>query len=521
VEDNKEDILKASNIKEYTITPIEEQDVNQSPIMQVRLDPRVTTNPFGIFYEPGAPVGGFSDYRKKPSSLTPAVLRNMAARCEPIAAIINVRCNQVGAFSTPSDDRDLPGYTIRLRDRQATPTAHERDEIANLVRFMENTGFFYNPERKNNFEMYQRAIVRDRLTFGAIATQIIADQKGRIAEFRNWDVSTISFATESYQSRRARNTLPIAYIQEVDGQIVGEFTSLEMAYGIANPTSAIEAGGYGIAELEVLIDLVTSFLFSKDYNKAFFTKNSVPAGILSITGKLKEEELMMFRKQWAYQVKGINNAWNVPIIATEDGKGVDFKPFKSTQRDAEYMKWMDFLIRLISAVYQIAPEEINFETRGSASGSNFVAKEGGQAIMASKDRGLVPLLRFLASYYNTNLIGRMSDKYIFTYTGINPEDKEKVADLKLKRKHYMTVNEFRAEDDLPKLPPLEKIKNPFDIPDIYLNAWLDVQRQKQEREQQAAAMAAVSNPTDTSDGKSEEKENEAPKKLTDNLESPE
>ena len=116
-------------------------------------------------------------------------LRRIAKKMEPISAIIKLRSNQVGAFSHISHDQDGVGFRIMLRNQQASPTSAEKAEMKTIEEFFLNTGFTYNPERQDNFETYQRKLVRDRLTLDAMCTQLVANQRGELTEF--WAMETL------------------------------------------------------------------------------------------------------------------------------------------------------------------------------------------------------------------------------------------------------------------------------------------------------------------------------------------
>jgi len=471
------------------VKTVDEQAQLGTELVQVHVDPTTKTFPFGAFIDPYITVDA-GGYVKKQSLLDFKTLRKIAKKVEPISAIIKLRSNQVGAFSHVSHDTDGVGFKIMLRNQTKHPTPQELVEMHAIEEFLLNTGFSHNPNRQDNFEAFQRKIVRDRLTLDAISVQLVANKKGELTEFWAMDAGTIFYAVEHYNARRTGTYQPIRYIQERDGQIVGEFTGLEMAYGVANPTTDLENQGYGESEVELLIETVTAYLFARDYNKYFFSKNSVPAGIITLVGKYGEQELQDFKRQWVAQVQGTNNAWRVPIVTAEEGKGATFTPFKTSHKDAEYMNYLEFLIKITAAVYQTSPEEINFAMGSGVQSSPMVAKEGGQAILASKDRGLVPLLRFLENFYNKHLVQRLNPKYKFMFTGTQPEDRQAKADLKNKRSFYLTINELRAEDDLKPIK-LKDVEDPMDLPNnpALLQAWQAMQMQKQQEEMQAQQQA--------------------------------
>jgi hypothetical protein len=483
-----ENLLK-SFATSTVIPTLQDQKDKGVELSQVFREYPMETEPFGVFYNPFAPQGSAEGFRRKPSMLSNHVLMTMARKCEPVAAIIKIRTNQVAAFARPADDSDKPGFRIKMRDKEAHPTDEDKKIIKILTDFMLNTGYHYNRDRVDNFEQYLRKITRDRLTIDATVTQLVANRDGLLSEFYAMDGSTVYFAVDTYKPTRNETYEPIMYIQEIDGVVVAEFTNVELAYGVANVSTDVRTMGYGESELELLIEIVTSYLFSRDYNKSFFTKGSVPAGILSLIGKYKEEELRAFKREWALQINGAMNQFRVPIVAAEEGRGIDFKLLKTSQKDAEFMKWMDFLIRMTAAIYQTSPEEINFSIENTGASSPVIAKEGGQAILASKDRGLVPLLRFFENYINSNIIYRIDPRYVFEFTGVEPEDEDK----RLERENkagglYISVNEIRAKRDLKPFPKLEEIENYFDLPAdaTTRQIWMQLKQAKEQQEQAAA-----------------------------------
>jgi hypothetical protein len=126
----------------------------------------------------------------------------------------------------------------------------------------------------------------------------------------------------------------------------------------------------------------------------------------------------------------------------------------SSAEEMGYSTWMGYLTKIACAIYQIDPAELGF-VFGSEGVTSSLSQGGPeQRILASKDRGLRPLLRQVQGWVNRWIIHEIDPSLSFRFEGLDAED----ASAKLKSdidkvSHYMTINEVRAENGL---EPLEK-----------------------------------------------------------------
>ena len=61
-----------------------------------------------------------------------------------------------------------------------------------------------------------------------------------------------------------------SFVQVYQNTKVNEFYPWELCFGVRNPSTSIYANGYGVSELEELINVVTSMLWGDEYNRRFF-----------------------------------------------------------------------------------------------------------------------------------------------------------------------------------------------------------------------------------------------------------
>jgi hypothetical protein len=148
----------------------------------------------------------------------------------------------------------------------------------------------------------------------------------------------------------------------------------------------------------------------------------------------------------------------------------------------EFEKWMNYLINVSCAVFQIDPAEVNFPNNGGVGGKGASMMEGGhkEKFNQSKDKGLKPLLTFVASLINKYVIWQFSSDFIFTFKGLNENSEKDQAELDASQvKTYKTVNEIRAEHD----------QDPIENGDIILDGvFVQYMSNLQQQQQQRAMM---------------------------------
>ena len=398
-----------------------------------------------------------TNYKDKPSSLSYNILYQMSVKNSVVGAVINTRVNQVSAFTKPARfSEDGVGYKIRLRDPSETPNSEQKEVMNSIELFLENCGFSDDSDR-DDFDTFIRKIVRDSLTYDQMCFEVIPDRKGKPAEILAVDAATIRAASENYQADQTwmemvpnKKNEEVKWVQVVDGTIVSWFTARELAFGVRNPRTNINLQPYGFSELEQLIHQITSHLYAEEYNSKFFSQGGTTKGIINIksdpNGIGNKEQLDSFKRQWRAQVNGMTGAWKTPVLQVP--QGIEYTNVSQSNREMEFEKWMNYLVNIVCAVYQIDPAEVNFPNNGGVSGNGGSVFESSQEVKLknSKDKGLKPLMRFIESIINKFVVSKFSQDYVFVFTGLDEKSEEEKAELDTKQvKTWRTVNEIRKE----------------------------------------------------------------------------
>ena len=407
------------------------------------------------YYENPIRMAESTNYKDKPSSLSYNILYQMSMKDSVVAAVINTRINQVSMFTQPARfSTDGIGYKIRLRDPLAIPTAEQTEVMNSIELFLENCGY-KNDNSTDDFNDFIKKIVRDSLTYDQACFEIVPDRKGRPAQILAVDAATIRAASEDYEpnsswaTRTPKKNEEVKWVQVVDGSIVSWFTANELAFGVRNPRTNINLQPYGFSELEQLIQQITSHLYSEEYNSKFFSQGGTTKGIINIksdpNGIGNKEQLESFKRQWRAQVNGMTGAWKTPVLQVP--QGIEYINVSQSNRDMEFSQWVNYLINIVCAVYQIDPAEVNFANNGGAAAQSSVFESSQeQKLKNSKDKGLKPLLRFIETLMNKYVVSRFSQEYVFVFTGLDEKSEEEKAELDSKQvKTWRTVNEIRKE----------------------------------------------------------------------------
>ncbi|MCU0912950.1 MAG: phage portal protein [Planctomycetes bacterium] len=401
-----------------------------------------------LLYDPFSVIDqlGFKD---RPSGMTYAMLEDIHRKVPVVSAIIQTRVNQVANFCIPQLNDREPGYQIKLRDEEKSPTKKEMVRAKAIEDWLRYTGST-RAYGKDSLESFVRKLIRDSLVYDQGCFEVVDNRKGEPSDFYAVDASTIRLADIPTAAEPSDDPKRVRYVQVYDDVVIAEFAASELCFGVRNPRTGIRLNGYGMSEIEMLIRTVTAMLWAFEYNARFFSQGSVTKGLINIKGAIPDTKLEAFRRQWYQQIAGVANAWRTPVINAED---LQYINLHSSNRDMEFSAFLDWLIKIASAVYQIDPSEINFLFGNTGQQQQMFQAPAEGRIKSSKDRGLRPLLRALGEWLNRYLIWRIDEDYQIVFTGLDMRSGAEIADLQKKQSTYLkTVDEIRAEDDLPPLP---------------------------------------------------------------------
>lgn len=409
---------------------------------------KAVDEPKTLFWDPFAIVEQLG-YKDRPSSLTYATLKSMVYKMPIIYAIIQTRINQVASFSRVQHDRYQLGFRIKLRDTEKEPTRIERRWMQDMEMLITHTGVTDNPKGRDSFNTFLRKVMWDSLVYDQLCTEIVQNRKGVPCEWYAVDGATIRLADSASTYVDEDKTKAVRYVQIYDGMVIAEYSQDEMIFGVRNPHTDIRLFRYGVAELEILITTVTSLLYGFSYNTKQFTTASAPKGIINFKGTIPERQLQAFRRFWYQLLSGPEGMWKTPITNAED---LQYINMQQTSRDMEFSAWIDFLIKVSASCFSMDPIEVNFQYGNVGQKASLTEASNKEKITESKERGLRPLLVSVSEWMNQGIVHPINEDFELAFVGLDAMTREQLAELNNKRvKTHQTIDELRAEDDLPPL----------------------------------------------------------------------
>lgn len=423
-------------------------------------------------------------YKDKAFSLTYTTLKRMS-KTPIINSIIKTRKNQVADFAEPQENKYQTGFVVRKKSKGGVE--QKMDNKDKKVSFS-ITDFLLKGGNSvdwgyDDFDTFIRKIVEDSLVYDQMTFEVMRNRRGKVESFIATDASTFrianSFFAKDYDSPYFRDNKGVwgysnedfgkkikgyypSYVQIYQNNKVAEFYPWELCFGVRNPSTSIYSNGYGCSELEELINVVTSLLWGDEYNRRFFSQGSAPKGMLRVKGTVNETALQQFKQQWQSMITGVMQSWKTPVV----NQDVEWIDLQKNNRDMEYSSWMEYLIKLACAVYNIDPVEIGWDiSRGSNPGGLFEGSQE-QRFQHSKDKGLYPLLKFLQRKINKYIIEPIHPDYELVFMGLNGMSIEQELEMDIKKVGaFSTINEIREKYEMKPLEDGDIIEN-----SIYIQA---------------------------------------------------
>jgi hypothetical protein len=392
-----------------------------------------------VFFDPNDISGNGRGFKDSKGVLSFSVLRRMGD-IHIVKSIVSTRVEQIMNFMDFSEDEQKEGYTIRKKKSLFSTgdeklTNEDKKKIAKIVEFLEKGGWTDKWDNVDSLQEFVSKIMSDSLTLDQLAFEMVRNRMWELQKFRAVDASLIRFLDsvdprqrEGFEQYRFKGHLP-RYCMVWDEMILHNpitkepilYYPWELGFGIRNKTSDVRRNGYGISELETLVNIITWILWGFSYNANFFSQGSQPKGFINIKNpNISNSTLQEFRQAWTQTMAGVSNSHRTPVINGIDLEWVDLQ--KLSNRDMEFNEWIKFLIIMTCSVYRIDPSELGFNFKES---QQIFGQDGQrERLKHSREKGLKPLLIFLQGIITKYIVSELDENYEFAFTGIEVEDEE-------------------------------------------------------------------------------------------------
>ena len=309
-----------------------------------------------------------------------------------IRAAINLRRQQVSRAK----------WDIVTYDGEQRGTIRKINQVKELLR--------YPNRRMDSWRSLIEPVVEDILVLDQGCIEVIPTRGGAIglegakpvAELIAKNGGSIAFNNEWDGEN---DTDPRYFEVDETGRQIRKFKNHELLVIIANP---VTYSPIGLSPLEVLADTIEADLTAAAYN-AKAVSQAAPPGVLHLGEGIRADQVDSFKAYWDTEISGRSQ-----IAITGGGKGVQWIPLASSNRDMQFMEWQVYLARKICAVFGVQPQDI-----GITMDVNRASAEVGAAFTA--DNGIAPLLDLIAEYMTREIIWRYDKNLRFVYTEVGRE----------------------------------------------------------------------------------------------------
>lgn len=392
-----------------------------------------------VFFDPNDISGNGRGFKDSKGVLSFSVLRRMGD-IHIVKSIVSTRVEQIMNFMDFSEDEQKEGFTIRKKKSLFSTgdeklTNEDKKKISKIVDFLEKGGWTDKWDNVDSLQEFVSKIMSDSLTLDQLAFEMVRNRMWELQKFRAVDASLIRFLDsvdprqrEGFEQYRFKGHLP-RYCMVWDEMILHNpitkepilYYPWELGFGIRNKTSDVRRNGYGVSELETLVNIITWILWGFSYNANFFSQGSQPKGFINIKNpNISNSTLQEFRQAWTQTMAGVYNSHRTPVINGIDLEWVDLQ--KLSNRDMEFNEWIKFLIIMTCSVYRIDSSELGFNFKES---QQIFGQDGQrERLKHSREKGLKPLLIFLQGIITKYIVSELDENYEFAFTGIEVEDEE-------------------------------------------------------------------------------------------------
>ena len=367
--------------------------------------------------------------------------------------IVNTRIDQISDYLNFTNDTQKEGYTIRRKpdlfgnESTGMPSRQDQKRIADIVRFLENSGNNSKWSQHDDLLSFARKIMTDSMTLDQATAEIVRNKGGELNNYIALDSAFIrQLDTDDPTLRNNYKD----WVKVIDGEeflprfgyvhnnmiqrnkATGElmvYYPWELAYGVRNKSTNVYRYGYGTSEIETAMEVITWILWGFQYNGNFFKQGSQPKGFVNIkSGGGDNTVLEDFKQQWRTMMTGVQNSHRTAVFEGIDLEWVDLQ---KGNREMEYHQWVEFLLVIFCSIYRIDPSEMGFSF---ANQSQVFGQDGQkERLQHSKNKGLKPLLVFLQKFINRYIVSELDSEFEFVFTGIDVENEDAQVELDSKK----------------------------------------------------------------------------------------
>lgn len=289
-----------------------------------------------------------------------------------------------------------------------------------------------------------------------------------------------------------------AYVQEIDGQIVGAWRADELDVEWVHPSGELNRWGYGTSLLEQSMQATILLLNMFNYNRDLF-RPGFPSRMLVLSGDYSAEGLSAFERQILGQGGPATTKSKMPVLPGPENMKAQVLDLTATPSDMQFEQFFRLMASIKCSFFGMHPSRLNLSDRGPQGLILGGGSATGEISEAVNEEGLYAILESNADWLSRTLIHPHYDDLVLIFDGITPQDEQTLLRNLQVESQWSTKNEIRARRDLPPLSEEEggdSIADPIWLQVLNFKNQMKMQEQQMQQYEQgsfgqpgAAAMA--------------------------------
>ncbi len=408
----------------------------------------------------GLADNSFNGQLLAPYILLPETKIYMARRSPTVNTLLMMRMNTIADFAHPPQfDGDTGFAIVPLDNKNHRMTAVEEREAERIRDFLLYTGRKESRWARDSFRTALLSLFYNTFVFDAMPVELVYDEEGRLAEWYVLDGGSIRRTDPRVyipQTPEGKKVAPISFVQTILDMIIAEWNQWEMIFGVRNPSPVLNQNGYGMPELESLVEMVTIEIEGITYAHRQLSQGSLPAGLLAITTQRQEEIFPEiggettgqgtedFARAWRNNFSGPENAGRMAYLKLEPGEDIKFFPTPSP-KEMPFMQLLEMAHNTICMTYGANPAEIPTIYGTMQSGFSVQGPKGTER-RESHSEGVRRFLRAISSCVLNPIISRLNPDFEVQWMGIDQvEEHDRLNyEVELTKNGFATLNEMRV-----------------------------------------------------------------------------
>lgn len=389
--------------------------------------------------------------------INPDSLRKIVRETIAPQLVIGMREDDIIRYSNHSSKLWRPGWRIEARDDDADSAS--KKEIKEAERFIMNsnveTGYTQcrerDAQRLTSFQRFLASLVRDTLTFDAIALWTDMDRQKKVGRYALLPAGNIRLTTPG-----GYDNDPNKFAVAVDegGTVLQAFTRDELTFYIRNPRNDPDVYNYGYSEVEIAMRMIKGFQNALDMNIDIFDRSAIANGILTISGgTVTQRQLDFLNRLMTNMKKGVTKTWTLPVIGLQGDAKLELLDLSRLKgNEAYYKEFMNMLAGALCTLWRFPVRRLGYRISGGSRDAEPLPDAVTERV-DENDPGLPPLLTHIETLINEYILWTRWPNLQFRFTGKTPAEDARQYEAQSLAKTY---GERRAESGLPPLESLAK-----------------------------------------------------------------